>query len=223
MSTSDVLRLEEYRGRREQRLHRTLALNRGDPIRSLVLERLREIVRVVPADRAAVVWVDEYAEMAAQPYAVLDVAATPPRRGVGIEALIRSWELGVPALVPVEVESSERAGRSWVVSLGSDGLRLWFIFVESRRSASPMVGSRREAIMFLAGECAAVLLHRDLDAASDTDWLTAPGGRFGVDAVDAFEAELTPNPRSAARSAAAALARFLLDQGPASDLATFRY
>lgn len=223
MSTSDVLRLEEYRGRREQRLHRTLALNRGDPIRSLVLDRLREILNVVPADRAAVVWVDEYAEMVAQPYAVLDIGATPPRRSVGVDALIRSWEVGVPALVPTEAEPSDGGGQRWVVSLGSDGLRLWFVFVEARRGAPPAAGIRREALMFLAGECAAILLHRDLDTTSDADWLDSPGGRFGAAAVEALEADVTSGPGGAARRAVAALARFLLNQGPASDLATFGY
>lgn len=203
MSTSDVLRLEEYRGRRERRLRRTLVLNRGNPARRLVLESLADIADAFRADRVVAAWLDEYGGARAHPWAVLDLAAHPPRRGVDAEPLIRSWKVGVPAMVPEPGSGGASPGpREWAVSLGSDGLRLWFVVVEPGTGAPPLTRARRESLMFLAGECGAVLLHQDMDMDGELDGLGAGLGLPG----------LSDRPEAAARDALLDLAYFLVEE-----------
>ena len=55
MPTSTVLRLDELRIRREQRLHRALALYRTDPERLRVVEHLAGVTTLLGCDRAAAV------------------------------------------------------------------------------------------------------------------------------------------------------------------------
>ena len=50
------------------------------------------------------------------------------------------------------------------VALGSDGSRAWFLIVEGLGARLPLDGETSGRLMFLAGECAGVLLHRDLPA-----------------------------------------------------------
>jgi hypothetical protein len=43
-------------------------------------------------------------------------------------------------------------------------MRAWFLVAESGAGRPLLESMARDRLMFLAGECAAVLLHRDLDA-----------------------------------------------------------
>lgn len=180
MSTSHVLRLDEYRGRREQRLRQTLALYSADESRACVLRHLWRALNVAMGDRAAAVWVDEYGSGMVHTFAVLDLGADTPRRSFPLDALKLTWKAGVPGIV--DMPDVERTGTvpihgsarsACITSLGSDGMRAWFLIVDATAPRAALTTDAVERLMFLSGECAGVLLHRDLDQAGD-----ARPGRF---------------------------------------------
>jgi tetratricopeptide (TPR) repeat protein len=66
------------------------------------------------------------------------------------------------------------------VALGSDGTRSWFVIADSVTLRPPLSTPVRDRLMFLAGECSGVVLHRDLDAmaAADVDEVRRSRPRF---------------------------------------------
>lgn len=169
MASANVLHLDDYRGRREQRLGQTLALFRADPERSVVLGHLRVALSLIGGDRAAVVWVDEYGPGLVHVHCLLDIGSDRPRREFSMELLRRAWEDGVPGLYdfsdlervdPAVAPEGVRGGCT--VALGSDGARAWFLVVDALTPRSPLTEETGGALMFLAGKCAAMVLHRDL-------------------------------------------------------------
>src|SRR5688500_8778683 len=134
MPTSTVLRLDELRVRREQRLQRALALHRTDAERHRVIEHLAGVTALLGCDRAAAVWVDEYGPGQVHVHAMVDLLSDLPRRRFPAEPLRLAWNDGVPgkldlpdvargAAIPLH-----DAGRSLcAVALGSDGARAWFL------------------------------------------------------------------------------------------------
>ncbi|MDX1566640.1 MAG: tetratricopeptide repeat protein, partial [Longimicrobiales bacterium] len=149
----------------------TLAMHRVDEDRRLVAERLREVLQVTGADRSALVWIDEYGPGLVHPYCVLDILSDRPRRSFAIDPLRRAWKQGIPGLLdePDLVSSHQtilaEAPRSLAsVALGSDGLRSWFLVVDSRTPRSSFDAGTTDELMFLAGECASIVIHEDLEA-----------------------------------------------------------
>ena len=168
MSQFEIVYLDSYRGRRDTRFRRTLALHGHDANRSKILQHLWEALSLAGADRGAVVWLDEYGPGSAHPHALLDLAADRPRRFFSPIPLRAAWDSGVPGLFDLP-QAEGRWGRlgegiasTSVIALGSDGPRSWFLVIDS---LTPRVAlNRRTAgdLMFLAGEIASVVLHRDL-------------------------------------------------------------
>ena len=159
--------------RREQRLLRTLALHRTDSERLQVVSHLAGVAALLGCDRAAAVWVDEYGPGLVHVHAVLDLVSDTPRRRFPVEPLRLAWNDGVPGKLDVpDVDRSgpiplHEAGRSLcAVALGSDGSRAWFLVADGLAARVPLDRDTSGQLMFLAGECAAVLLHRDLSADS---------------------------------------------------------
>ncbi|MFP3948583.1 MAG: tetratricopeptide repeat protein [Longimicrobiales bacterium] len=170
MSTSNVVSLDELRGHREMRLRLTLAMHRVEEDRRLVAERLHDVLQVTGADRAALVWIDEYGPGLVHTHCVLDLLSDRPRRSFAVEPLQRAWERGIPGLLDEpDLVSSGRAilveaPRSLAsVALGSDGLRAWFLVVDSRTPRSSFDSATADELMFLAGECASIVIHEDLE------------------------------------------------------------
>ena len=164
MSVAKVLRLDEYRDRRTHRLRLAGALHRVEPLRHAVLSHLAQIADLSGADRVATVWVDEYGSGLIHSHVVLDQLCDRPRRHFSPEPLHEAWELGVPGALDRPPASGASIPATFAVALGSDGTRAWFVVADSvfaRPALDPQV---RDRIMFLAGECASVVLHRDLDA-----------------------------------------------------------
>ena len=169
MSTSTVLRLDEHRVRREQRLCRTLALHAADPERRHVLEHLSGVVTLLGCDRAAAVWVDEYGPGLVHVHTILDLHSDAPRRRFPVEPLRLAWNDGVPGKLdlfdlgrstPLLLHDAARS--LCALALGSDGARGWFLVADGLAARVPLDRETSGHLMFLAGECAAVLLHRDL-------------------------------------------------------------
>jgi len=172
MPEPGILRLDAYRERREQRLRLAASLYRADPQRSKMFQTLAQVVPLVGADRAATVWIDEYGPGLVHPHVVLDLVSDRPRRVFPAEPLRRAWEAGVPGVFETQTVGLARGeGQPWVVAvaLGSDGTRSWFLVADAVSPRAGVDADTRERLLFLAGECSAVVLHRDLDAMSQEE------------------------------------------------------
>jgi len=175
MAVAKVLRLEDHRGKKAFRLKLAEKLYGADPKRLAVFRHLTEVAELCEADRAATVWVDEYGPGSVHPHVVLDHLADRPRRLFSPEPLRRAWELGVPAAVDAQPDPTSSTPTTLAISLGSDGMRAWFLVAESIARRPLLHESIRHRLMFLAGECAAVLLHRELDSMLNAE---GPEGDF---------------------------------------------
>lgn len=163
MSVVEVLRLDEYRDKRAYRLRLTEALYRIDRQKHAVFRHLTEVVDLTGADRVATVWVDEHSEDLVHPFVTLDRLQDRPRRTFSIEPLREAWQLGVPSAHDRLAEECPAIPATLAVALGSDGTRAWFLVAESVAPRPSLDSDVRDRVMFLAGECAAIVLHRDLD------------------------------------------------------------
>lgn len=166
MSVAKVLRLDEYRDRRTHRLRLAEALHRIEPLRHALFSHLVEIADLTGADRVATVWVDEYGSGLIHPHVVLDQLFDRPRRHFATEPLHEAWELGVPAAHDRLAHGGTSVPTTLSVALGSDGTRAWFVVADSMFARPMLDRGVRDRVMFLAGECASVVLHRDLDASA---------------------------------------------------------
>ncbi|MGD2070895.1 MAG: tetratricopeptide repeat protein, partial [Gemmatimonadota bacterium] len=222
MLKSKVLTLRHFRGRRSRRRAETFALHLPDLHRTNVLDHLWSALEITAADRAAAVWVDEYGPGLVHPHVVLDVGCDPPRLDFSLELVHRTWQQGVPGLV--DIPDGDRSpgpglaagvGSAFAVSLGSDGLRAWFVVVDSPSARPRLAVDVVEELLFLSGECAGILLHRDMDGASGPDG-SERDGRFAAwpvlrDAPDRDVAD-DDNRRIACRFVVARAARALIQE-----------
>lgn len=191
MSSIDVYKLDDYRDRRRQRLDVIRALHDPDPGRAPLVTLLEDLARLLSADRAAVVWVDEYGPGLVHPHVVVDLLCDRPRRTFSREPLRAAWESGVPGAHEIIAPGGEvRSPWSLSLALGSDGTRSWFVVADAVSPRAPISTEMRDRALFFAGECAAVVLHRDFPAVSEgTSSATAfTGGAFLKD-LDGRDAE----------------------------------
>jgi hypothetical protein len=84
MSRTNVLKFDDYRDRRLQRLRVTESLCSAAPGRKALLRNVSEAASITGANRAAVVGVDEYGPGLVHPHVVLDLLSDRPRRSVGV-------------------------------------------------------------------------------------------------------------------------------------------
>lgn len=162
MTVANVLKLEDFRDRRVIRQARARAFVAGDPMRGRLFEHLVEVAEVSGSDRAAVVWIDEYGAGLVHPHLVVDAITDRPRRTFAVDVLNRAWERGIPGTFDDVAAAGSGAG-TFAVALGSDGARGWFVVVDSVGRRRPLDEWTRHRLMFLTGECSALVLHRDLD------------------------------------------------------------
>ena len=178
MSVATVLRLEDYRTKKSSRLRLADRLYGADPRRLAVFRNLTQVAELCDADRAATVWVDEYGPGSVHPHVVLDNLTDRPRRIFAMEPLRRAWEIGVPGAIDALSSPTSSVPTTFAISLGSDGMRAWFLVAESCAGRALLGPAVRDRLMFLAGECAAVLLHRELDSMLPDDGSAADAQRF---------------------------------------------
>lgn len=218
MSEPQVLRLEAYRERRDLRLRLGASLHRADPPRAHLYQHLARVSTLLSSDRAAIVWVDEYGPGMAHPFVVVDVLSDRPRRAFSLEMFRRAWEDGVPGVFETHGAPSLRGdGPAWsvAVALGSDGTRSWFLVSDAVAGVPPLTGPVRERLLFLAGECSAVVLHRDLDGGvEDEDGVRRPPRFAGwpiLQDIEGREDDEAESRRIALRFIVARLPRLLVD------------
>jgi len=215
-----------------------MALYGHDADKSRILGQLRRALSLVGGDRGAIVWLDEYGPGMPHVYALLDLAADRPRRGFSATPFTGAWEVGVPGLLDLP-DVQARSGDAGpgirslcAVALGSDGPRSWFLCVDSltpRPSLSPRVAGD---LMFVAGECASVLLHRDLEKsaanpASGSSGAAGEGDRFAgwpvLKDIEGLEGDEEANRRISGRFLVARLLRGLLDDDLVADPASLEH
>jgi len=215
MSVAEVLRLDEYRDKRTYRLRLAEALCRIDRRKHAVFRHLTEVVDLTGADRVATVWVDEQGADLVHPFVLLDRLQDRPRRGFNIEPLREAWQLGVPSAHDRPAEAHPSIPTTLAVALGSDGARAWFLVAESVSPRPRLDADVRDRIMFLAGECAAILLHRDLDLISAAGSRAGAATRFAgwpiLEDLEGRESDEVEGRRIAQRFIVARLVRKLLD------------
>ncbi len=190
MTPPNVVRLDSYRGRRDARLRRTLALHGQSAWRTHVFRCLARAVTLAEGDRGAIFWLDEYGPGLAHPFMLLDLVSDRPRRSSPLKILRDTWERGVPGLLDI-TDIGSRQGRELdgarslcAVALGSDGFRSWFLVVDSL-TPRPVLGAVDAGeLMFVAGELASVVLHRSVNEET--------GFRAGVSEVPAVGEEARP-------------------------------
>lgn len=229
MSASQVLRLQDYRGRRERRFDQAMALYSADRERALLLGYLWSAVSVASGDRGAVVWVDEYGPGLVHGHVILDLTSDRPRRAFQPEPLRMAWSEGVPGFF----DSTGRdvgqgvfdpvAYRSvCAVALGSDGLRAWFVVVDSQTPRPRLSAEAAAEMMFLAGECSAILMHRDMRRSEETVLVPEGGAdRFAawpiLKDIEGHEKDDEVNRRISCRFLVARVVRAILDDDLATD------
>jgi len=214
MSVATVLRLEDYRGKRAQRIRLADRMYSADPKRLAIFRHLSEVADLCDADRAAIVWVDEYGPGSVHAHVVLDHLADRPRRFFSAEPLRRAWELGVPAAVDVPADPQSSIPTTFAISLGSDGMRAWFLVAESSAGRPVLHEAVRDRVMFLAGECAAVILHRELGSMLPDGEEAVEGGFAGwpvLQDLEGRESDVDVGTRIAQRFVVGRLARMLVD------------
>ena len=163
--------MESYRDRKDSRLRRTLALYAHDAEKHRILDQIWRALTLVQGDRGAVVWLDDYGPGLPHAYALLDLASDRPRRLFSPAPFAGAWDVGVPGLLDIP-DAWEKLGKDGAgirsvctVALGSDGPRSWFLCLDSLTPRTSLSTSVAGDLMFIAGECASLLLHRDLEDA----------------------------------------------------------
>jgi tetratricopeptide (TPR) repeat protein len=212
MSVAKVLRLDEYRDRRLHRIRVARALWGGDAGRQTLFGHLVEIAGLTGADRVAALWVDEYGPGLVHPHVVLDLLGDTPRRRFSTEPLHKAWEDGVPGTYDQASDVDASSSSTCAVALGSDGSRAWFLVAESVSPRAAFDASIRERIMFLAGECSAVVLHQDLDGPDEEDEANRFPGWHVLEDLEGREDDVIASESIGRRFAVGRLARMLLDE-----------
>jgi tetratricopeptide (TPR) repeat protein len=216
MPVGNVLRLQDYRDRRSSRLQLAQALHRADPRRQAVFDHLVEVAELAGADRAAVVWVDEHGTGLIHAHVVVDCLSSSPRRAFSQLVLREAWQLGVPSAYDAPAVPACAVPATFAVALGSDGVRAWFVVADSSVPRPALASETRDQIMFLAGECAAVVLHGDLDAVRNDQASAVAGPSFaGWDILadlEGRESDEAESRRIAQRFVVVRLVRLLVDE-----------
>ena len=97
-----------------------------------------------------------------EPFVVLDLGADPARTEVGPDAMPEYGSDEAPALL-------DREAGGLALFLGAAAGRLWALLVDGGGSrAGPLSSTRREDILFLAGECAGLLRLRERSGERDS-------------------------------------------------------
>jgi tetratricopeptide (TPR) repeat protein len=211
MPAGNLLKLEDYRDRRLHRLARARALVAFDPTREALFEHLVEVGRLSSSERVAAVWMDEYGPGLVHPYLVVDTLCDRPRRSFSPEVLHRAWERGVPGVYDRAADSGSSLTGAFSIALGSDGERGWFVVAESAKRRAALDDVSRHRIMFLAGACSALVLHRDLDETEAAEDSGSFAGWEILRDLDGFESDESRSREVHARFLVGRLVRMLLE------------
>ena len=156
-----VIDLHEYlKGKSASGSSSAFSIWGGDGERSRFALPMWRATYLIKGDWGALVWGPEDRPGALRPYFVLDLESDPARTDVESGLAEGLWTGDGPELV-------ETPGDRVVVLLGTEGGRRWFLALRGPMRAGPLEAEVRDDLMFLAGECAGLLFHRDLAAEAE--------------------------------------------------------
>lgn len=154
--SDDVIDLGSYLGGQPPGKGGAFALWGAEGERSRFALPLWRVVYLLDGDRGGVLWTPaRNPAAAASPFFVLDLAREPART---------EFEGVTPETLAGEEAPSLAVGRgSAAVLLGRDQERVWWLVVTGPDvGREPPESGAREDVLFLAGECAGLLMHRGL-------------------------------------------------------------
>lgn len=152
LMSDDIIHLSDYLGEREART--TFSVVGGEGERSRFALPVWRAVYLLAGDRGGIVWTSPSDE-APRAFFVLDLAADPARTTFDPTL---TGGLGGREAPAVEV-----LDEAVTVLLARDEHRSWYLVVVGRSADEEEPGARaREDLLFLAGECAGLLVHRDM-------------------------------------------------------------
>lgn len=156
-----VIDLREYLKEKAEARRGTFSIWGGEGERSRFALPMWRAIYLAGGDWGALAWGrDEHVPRKLTPFFVLDLKSEPARTQVDAELADGLWRGEAPQLVehasgPVLVLLGMRDGRRWFLAIAGDG-------------RGPHLEPRvRDDLLFLAGECAGLLFHRDLAANAD--------------------------------------------------------
>lgn len=157
----DIIDLDAYRRRRPESRRTAFAVWGGEGERSRLALPVWRAIYLVGGERGALVWVDEGQDpqRGLNPFFVLDLAEEEPRTSFSPDLLgeVRGATSGAPIL-------SETFPGGVAVFLGVDRGRRWFLVVDDGgMPREAMESASRNDLLFIAGECSGLILHRRLD------------------------------------------------------------
>lgn len=176
----DIIDLDAYRRRRPENRRTAFAVWGGEGERSRLALPLWRAIYLVGGERGALVWVDEDQDpqRGLNPFFVLDLAEEDPRTSFSPDLLgeVRGATSGAPLL-------AETVPGGVAVFLGVDRGRRWFLVVDDGgMPREAMEATSRNDLLFIAGECSGLILHRRLD-----EMEVAPEEAFDWDTAGEWE------------------------------------
>jgi hypothetical protein len=164
----DVIDLTQYRKRAEdtaseEETRGFFSVWGGEGERSRFALPLWRSVYLVAGKRAGLLWAPTDSCGDGTPIFVLDLGAEPAR--------IDFPPISLPDGVAEDQAPSVLEAQDGVtIFLGTYDDRVWFLVIDDREGLqSALEGKAREDLLFLAGECAGLLFHRDLAVDNDPD------------------------------------------------------
>lgn len=156
-----VIDLREYlKGKKPDR-RGTFSIWGGEGERSRFALPMWRAIYLARGDWGALLWGrDEHVPRKLTPFFVLDLKSEPARTAVDVALAEGLWSGEAPQLV-------EHASGPLTVLLGKQEGRRWFLAIAGDDRDPVVAPNVRDDLLFLAGECAGLLFHRDL--AGDAD------------------------------------------------------
>lgn len=152
-----VIDLQEYLDRRPESRRTSFAVWGGEGERSRFALPIWRAIYLVEGDRGGLLWLDENTGRI-HPFFVLDLASESPRTEFdpGLLDAVRGPGVEAPALAEVSPAAV-------AIYLGAREGRRWFLVVDDETGgAHDLAAGKRDDLLFLAGECAGLLFHKDL-------------------------------------------------------------
>lgn len=150
--TDEIIDLSRYR--EERRGGSAFAVVGAEGERSHLALPVWRAIHLLEGDRGGIVWTGSDG-VTLRPFFVLDLAADPARTGFSGDGAARLRGSDAPA-----VDLSEGAV---TILLARDEERTWYLVVVGRDvGRAPPAARAREDLLFVAGECAGLLVHRGL-------------------------------------------------------------
>lgn len=150
--SDEIIDLSRYREQRRAGTAFAVAGGKGE--RSYLALPVWRATYLLGGERGGILWAPPEGG-ALRPLFVLDLAEEPARTGFGVEGASRLQGSEPPAV--------DLAEGAVTILLARQDERTWFLVVAGREvGASEPDSGTREDLLFVAGECAGLLMHRGL-------------------------------------------------------------